>query len=137
MVIEKEGKQCTCGKKGCFETYASMKMLKEKIKKENNITREIHSKELMEILVDGSQKSNQIIDEYLNDLRVGIANLVDLFEPEIVSIGGSFTYYPELFLEKFINKMHEEHTTFNERTDLKIVLATQQNDAGIIGSIIQ
>ena len=137
MIIAKDGKECTCGKRGCFECYGSMKALKEKIKQEYEISEEIHSRELMQILEENTEKSNKILNEYLDYLTIGISNLVDLFEPEIVSIGGSFAYYKELFLDKFINKMYTENVTFNNRKDLKIVLATEQNDAGILGAVIE
>ena len=50
MVIEKNGKNCTCGKQGCFETYCSMKALKETIRKEYNLGQEVRSRELLELL---------------------------------------------------------------------------------------
>jgi glucokinase len=137
ITIQKEGRQCTCGKKGCFETYASMKALKDKIREEYHITEELHSRELMEILANKSEQSEQILEEYLENLKIGIANLIDIFEPEVISIGGSFAYYKEMFLDKLIKKLQEEHATFNERKDIKIVVAEMQNDAGIIGSVIE
>lgn len=50
MVIEKNGKNCSCGKKGCFETYCSMRTLKETIREEYNLGKDIHSRELLKIL---------------------------------------------------------------------------------------
>lgn len=136
IIIEKNGKQCTCGKRGCFESYASMRALKEKIKKEYKLPLETHSKELMEILNNQTEKSNLILEEYLENLCVGLGTLIDLFEPEIISIGGSFAYYETIFLEKLKEKMQQNNRTFNNRKDIKYILAKMKNDAGIIGSVI-
>ncbi len=134
MTIEKDGIQCTCGKKGCFERYASMRVLKENIRKEYGLGQDTHSRELMQILGNGSLLSNTLLEEYLNNLKIGIANLIDLFEPEAICIGGSFAYYENLFLEPLKQKIYAEHATFNERKDIDILTAKMQNNAGIVGA---
>ena len=134
LTIEKDGIPCTCGKIGCFERYASMKSLKEKIRKEYNLSLDVHSRELMQILGNGSELSNKLMDEYLNNLKIGIANLIDLFEPEAICIGGSFAYYKDLFIEPLKQKLYETNATFNGRKDIEIFTAQLKNDAGIIGA---
>lgn len=136
MTIEKNGNECTCGKRGCFETYASMKKLKETIRNQYQLGEEVHSQELMEILGNKTEKSNKILEEYLTNLTIGIANLIDLFEPEAISIGGSFAYYKEIFIKALNEKLHKEQTTFNSRKDIILQTATMQNDAGIIGAVV-
>lgn len=135
MVIEKNGKQCSCGKRGCFETYASMKSLKETIRKEYSLGEDVHSKQLLEILANKSPKSEAILEEYLENLKIGLGNLIDIFEPELICLGGSFAYYENLFLPRLQEKINESKSTFNERTDIKLTVATMQNNAGIIGAI--
>lgn len=135
MIIEKDGKQCTCGKKGCFEQYCSMKALKDTIRCKYCLGEEIHSKELMEILANDSKISKEILDNYLEMLKIGIGNLTDIFEPEIISFGGSFAYYEELFIPRLQEKINRQNVTFNERTDIKLKVASLQNNAGIIGSV--
>ena len=135
MIIEKDGLQCTCGKKGCFEKYGSMKALKDTIRSKYGLGEDVHSRELMEILSNGSKKSEKILEEYLEMLKIGIGNLIDLFEPEIICFGGSFAYYEELFMPRLKEKLKEPKLTFNERTDIKLTVATLQNNAGIIGAI--
>lgn len=136
MVIDKNGIPCNCGKNGCFEKYASMKILKDEIRQQYNLTNDVHSKELMEILNNKTEKSNKILDEYIKNLSIGLTNLINIFEPEVISIGGSFSYYPEVFLEKLQNEILKENATFNNRNDIKIFMAELKNDAGIIGAVI-
>lgn len=136
MTIEKDGIECTCGKTGCFEKYCSMSSLKGNIRNTYSLGQEIHSRELMDILGNGSELSNKILDEYLEDLKIGIANLIDIFEPQAISIGGSFAYYEDLFLPKLKEKLFSSNSTFNERKDIAIKTAQLKNDAGIIGATL-
>lgn len=136
MVIEKNGIPCNCGKNGCFEKYASMKNLKDEIRQQYNLTNDVHSKELMGILNNKTEKSNNILNEYIKNLSIGLTNLINIFEPEVISIGGSFSYYEEVFWEKLQNETTKDNATFNNRKDIKILMAELKNDAGIIGAII-
>ena len=136
MTIQEDGIQCNCGKRGCFERYSSMRALKERIRVEYNLDENVHSKELIKLLENKSELSNKILDEYLEHLKVGIANLIDLFEPEAICFGGSFAYYGELFIPKLKEKIFNEHSTFNGRKDIDIMTALMQNDAGIVGAVI-
>ena len=135
MTIEKNGIQCNCGRKGCFEKYASMNALKEKIAKKLGKER-ISGKELEDILQNAkSLEVESIIDEYIEDLCAGITNLINIFEPEIISIGGSFAYYERTLLKKLISRIEKEEI-FNKNNMPKIVLAKLKNDAGIIGAVL-
>ena len=135
MTIEKNGIQCNCGRKGCFEKYASMSALKEKIAIKVGKER-ISGKELEDILQNAeSLQVESIIDEYIEDLCIGIANLINIFEPEIISIGGSFAYYEKTLLKKLISRLEKEEI-FNKNNMPKIVPAKLKNDAGIIGAVL-
>ena len=137
MVIEKNGRKCNCGNKGCFERYASMNALRRKIKEEFGKDK-LSTDELREILIapENLSKANKIIDEYISDLSIGIGNLINIFEPETISIGGSFANYKDLFLDKLKAKLLEDGKLFNKKLP-NIVMAKLKNDAGIIGSAIE
>ena len=83
-----------------------------------------------------SSKANKIIDEYISDLSIGIGNLINIFEPETISIGGSFANFKDIFLDKLKTKLLEEGKLFNKKLP-NIVMAKLKNDAGIIGSVIE
>lgn len=135
MVIKKDGEKCSCGNYGCFERYASMKVLKEKIKIKMNLN-ECTGKELFVIMQKNYEEVKDIIEEFISDLIVGVCNIINIFEPEAICIGGSFAYYKELLLDKLIEKMQINNITFNNRIP-KIVIAKFGNDAGIIGACIK
>ncbi len=136
MVIEKKGRQCTCGKKGCFETYGSIRVLKQEVKKELHIEKDITGKELLNIMLEENENLDKVVQEYIRNLAIGIGNLIDIFEPEMISIGGSFSYYNELLLPRLITKLQEKNMTFNEEGLPVITTAELQNDAGILGAIL-
>lgn len=135
ITIQKDGIQCKCGRKGCFEKYASISALKENIKQAYNIEKEITGKELLKFITENlnDKKMQKLLDEYIENLSIGISNIINLFEPEAISIGGSFAYYEEIFLEKLKEKLKQNKIDFND-TYPEIILATAKNDAGIIGA---
>ncbi len=89
MIIEKDGKLCNCGKRGCFETYCSMKRLKIELAQLLELPKDIASKELLEILKvrKNEEKVKERIDNYLEYLIVGLSNIIDIFEPEAICLG--------------------------------------------------
>ena len=134
MVINKNGIECNCGRKGCFETYCSMKRLKEKISKEFDLNT-IDGIKIREFIEQNQEndKLNKILDEYIQDLQIGIANLINIFEPQAISIGGSFGHY-EILLKRLQDKINEKTELYNKEQIPKILTADLKNDAGIIGA---
>lgn len=137
-VIEKEGILCTCGKRGCLEQYASMRAFKQSLLSTLNLDKNINGSDLLEILKNKKEDIhvNKIIEEYLNNLALGIENIINIFEPEVICLGGSFVYYKDILLEKLKAKLKEKNATFNNETIPDIVCAKLQNDAGIIGATL-
>lgn len=137
MIIEKNGLQCNCGKKGCMEKYASIKAFKDNLRKVLGVDEKTRGQDLIEIIRnDGENKKiKNIIEEYIENLSIGISNIVNIFEPEVIGIGGSFVYYSDILLEKLKQNIIEKNYLFNQRSEINIVTAILGNDAGIIGSV--
>ena len=137
IVIDRRGEQCNCGKKGCFETYCAMKRFKERAKKLLNLDN-ISSEKLLEEIKNNKEAIciSNLIDEYIDNLIIGLSNIIDIFEPEAISFGGSFVYFKDLFYEKLVSEMNSKRYTFNKDSVPKILLAELKNDAGMIGSIL-
>lgn len=135
MVIEKEGKSCNCGKKGCFETYSSMNTFKNKIIEVLGINIDATSEDILKILIKNKENENvnNYIDEYINTLCIGISNIINIINPEKICIGGSFTYFEDILYKRLLEKSQLISYQFNKP---EIVLAKFKNDAGIIGAIL-
>lgn len=132
MVIETKGKQCRCGRLGCFEEYASMRVFRKQIKELFNLEK-LTSHKMFEIL-ESEEKQNEveeIINNYINYLSIGLTNIINIFEPDAICIGGSFTLYAPIFMEKLKQKLKEN---FEGREVPEILTAKFENDAGIIGA---
>ena len=135
MVIQKDGIKCNCGRYGCFEKYASMRALKERLAKKLDLEN-ITGEDLNKILEDNENEAvSDIVDEYINNLCIGVSNLINIFEPEIISIGGSFAFYEKILLKKLEERLKKEKL-FNKENMPKIVVAKLKNDAGMIGSVL-
>ena len=138
MVIQKNGLQCNCGKKGCFEKYGSMKAFKDNLRKELGLDEKTRGQDLLDIIRkdEGNPKIKKVINEYIENLSIGISNIINIFEPEVVGIGGSFVYFSDILLEKLKENLLQKEYLFNPKKKINIVQAILGNDAGIIGSTI-
>ena len=142
MIIQKEGIPCKCGKKGCWEKYASIKAFKDNLREILNLDEKTSGKELLDMLRKMEKSNpkyiqiNKLIEQYIEYLSIGISNLVNIFEPEAIGIGGSFVFYEEIFLEKLKEKLLKDNLLFNERKEIVIQTAILDNDAGMIGATL-
>ena len=150
MVIEHGGRPCTCGRRGCFEAYASatalINMTKEKIEELEksgtpsllvDIARaegKVTGKTSFDAMKGGDVYGKEVVDTYINYLACGITNIVNIFQPEIITIGGGVCNQQEVLLEPLTKLVNEAQYTKNIDVKTKIVIATLKNDAGIIGA---
>ncbi|MBR1540460.1 MAG: ROK family protein [Clostridia bacterium] len=138
MIIEKDGRSCTCGKKGCFEQYASISSVKKRITTILGERPDVSGQYLREqLLIKDNPLVKLEVESWLNYLKIGIGNLIDIFEPEAICLGGSFSHYEgNPILDRLIVKLGESDTTFTTSKKPDIVLAKYKNDSGIIGATI-
>lgn len=142
IVIEKDGIPCNCGRKGCFERYASMKVFKDKLRKALHLEETTRGEELLEKIRRNCPESSDyerietLVEEYIENLSIGIQNLICIFEPEVIGIGGSFVYFEDVFLERLRKKLQELNKEDSERRNIKIETAILGNDAGMIGAVL-
>ena len=136
MVIKKDGRACKCENHGCFETYGSMKVLKEEIKRQYGLNSDTSSKEIVSLIKQElkTEKMSRMIDEYVSYLAIGIANLVNIFEPDVIGLGGSIVYIGDIIKERLEKEIIEKRLLFNKRDTINIQIATLGNDAGMIGA---
>ena len=134
MVIDKEGRKCNCGKNGCFETYASMKRFKAEAISAFDMSIETEAEEVQKYIRENINKKNvkEFVDEYLTNVSIGLSNIINIFEPQAISFGGSFSYYCDIFMPILSEKL--EKLKFNKDTKVDLITAKLKNDAGIIGA---
>ena len=125
MVIRKNGLQCNCGRRGCFEKYASVSKLLQLAKVET--LREFF------ILVEKNKYIASIFNDYLDDLAEGIANFIMINDLDMLVIGGSLAWFGDKFYYILRAKIAKELFNRDER-DVKMKFAKLGNDAGLIGA---
>ena len=146
IVVNHNGNLCTCGRRGCWETYASVTALIKSTKEaaENNpdsilarVVSEsdsVNGKTVFSALEQGCEVAKTVFDEYVYYVAEGIIDLTNIFRPEIVLIGGGVSHEGE----KLIAPIRDYVSKNCYGTDLidipKIERATLGNDAGIIGA---
>lgn len=134
VVIKKDGEKCTCGNRGCFERYASMRTLKGKLALIDGVD-SINSNRLREILEKPSPNAKKVIEEFISDLNIGLTNLINIFEPDAICIGGSFVYFGDILLNMLKQEMQDKNLSFSGSMP-RLLLAKMGNDAGMIGSTL-
>lgn len=138
MIIKKGGERCNCGSNGCFEVYCSKKRLKNKMKEYLGIKEYISAKELTQKVNENISNPNisNLLNEYIENLTIGISNIINILEPEAICLGGSISHYEELIIENLRKKINSGKYLFNKENPPKILTAQAENDAGIIGATL-
>lgn len=137
MIIRKDGLECNCGNNGCFEKYASMRAFKQGFIELFNLKQGTEAKDILKILKEEvskkNEKVNMYVDNYIDDLIVGITNICNIIEPEAICLGGSFVYFEEILYKRLLERMKLKKYKFEKP---KIVLAKLENDAGMLGALM-
>lgn len=131
-ILEFNGKDCKCGKKGCFEMYGSMSALVREVQK---ATGKIYNgKEIFDKVKNNEKIFVDIVNVWINNIGKGIANLVLLLNPKVIVLGGAVSVQKELFLDK-VEIAVKNYLTVEHSRGLEFISATNFNDAGMIGAV--
>jgi len=146
-VIEYDGAPCTCGRKGCWEAYSSatglVRMTKEKMV--------ICTDSLMWTLCDGElgkasartafdaakkgdKAGAEVVDTYIKYLACGVTNMINIFQPNVLSIGGGVCNEGDYLLKPLCEIVEKDQYTRDQAVKTKICIAELGNDAGIVGA---
>ncbi len=145
-VIQVDGAQCSCGRRGCWEAYSSATGLINMTKAKMNEAADskmweiagsldkVNGKTAFDAMRMGDIAGIEVVDKYIKYLACGLVNMINIFQPEVIVIGGGVCKEGENLtvpLQKYIDR--EDYARNNKkRTNVKI--ATLGNDAGIIGA---
>ncbi|WP_288217688.1 ROK family protein [uncultured Fusobacterium sp.] len=129
--IVKNGVQCMCGKKGCYERYASATALVKMVKDATG--KELNGKEIFELEKAGDTKIKEIVDTWIDYFTDGLSTIIYIFNPSLVVIGGGVTKQGDYLLDR-INKSLDGKLGENYKKNLKIRFAQLGNNAGMLGA---
>lgn len=86
MILHPGGRECSCGKKGCYEAYASARLLVEMAAKADPTV--TNGRELFKRISDGDEKMAEVLDEWSGEAATGLSSLVHIFNPQALILGG-------------------------------------------------
>ena len=135
MTIHMDGEPCCCGRKGCFEAYGSATALIRQacVATGENIT---EAKTVFERAAAGDEAFVSVLDKYTTYLAEGLANIINIFGPDWLCIGGGVSAAGDALLEPVRAKTYENVFAKNAKKNTQIILAKLYNDAGIIGAAL-
>lgn len=146
-VIEVDGPECACGRRGCFEVFSSatglIRMTKEAMDNDKDtlmhkITAERNGKVTARTSFDamrmGDKTAKAVVDKFIKYLAAGITNTINIFQPDILCIGGGVCNEGDPLLLPVRALVKKEVYTRNSPKNTEIVIAKLGNDAGIIGA---
>lgn len=148
-VIVVNGEQCNCGRKGCWERYASATALISQTKAKmlecpdskmweicegdiNNVS----GRTAFSAMYAGDKAAKDVVDKYIYYVSVGVTNIVNTFQPDVVCIGGGISNEGDNLLDPIRKYVEEERYTKYSKKQTKICKAVLGNDAGIIGAAL-
>ena len=146
IVIEQDGALCGCGRRGCWEAYSSatalVRMTKEAVEECERTGRytsmskaeRISGRTACDAMRAGDEVATEVYNRYVKYLANGITNMVNIFQPEVISLGGGVSNEGQSLIDAILPIVRAEQYGGDvvELTQLRI--AELGNDAGIIGA---
>lgn len=145
IVIRGEGEPCTCGMRGCLESYASVTALIRQTERAmmecpstlmHDWVRKhgaVKGKTAFECAAAGDPAAIEVRDRYIGYVAEGVNNMINIFQPEVFCLGGGISREGDVILtpvKEYVAKYN--YNKYGPYTDIRI--ATLFNDAGIIGA---
>ena len=145
QVIRADGRMCTCGRPGCWEEYASARGLIHEVTSRlqrlqsskilamaDGDVSNISPKTVFAALDAGDSFAAYVIEQYIDNLCIGIGNLINILQPEIIVIGGGISGRGQSLADGINARLLD--MVFGRDLRTKIAIAKLGNDAGIIGA---
>ena len=149
MVIRQDGPLCTCGRRGCFEALGSAAGLISQAREAMYHDKEsllwqlcggnpelVEAKTVFDAAAAGDKTGLKLLDGYTTILSEGLTNLINIFQPAYLCIGGGVSKAGDALLVPLKEKIRSRLYSKNAKKNTQIVLARLNNDAGILGAAL-
>ena len=148
MIIDAGGRECACGKRGCLEAYCSATALVKESRRMMGLYPDSKMWELVggdisavnaKIPFDaaelGDYAARSIVESFIDHLACGVSNIINVFQPSVVCIGGGVSAQGNALLDPLCDRVRRlSFGQSNGRTE--VVVAKYKNDAGVIGAAL-
>ena len=129
FVVQADGRQCVCGQKGCWETYASGTAL-------GAMWSTGDGRDVMVAHLNGDSRATKVLEEFAQWVATGLASLVNAYDPECIVIGGGLVSSSDQFLGSVTHHLREKVYGHRSRRLPEVVPAQLGEKAGAIGSAL-
>lgn len=146
MIVGENFYDCNCGNNGCFETFSSATAVikyAEKLVEDNKYPESplnaicrnegLSAKKVIDAAKAGDRLGNDVFDRLVRYLAIGVTNIVNIFDPEMIAFGGGVAHTGDFLIDKLSAKV-ESMAFIKDFPTAKLVLAELGNDAGVIGA---
>ena len=146
IVISVDGSQCYCGRRGCWEAYSSatalIRMTNEKIEEcratgRNSImlnAATVSGRTACDAMRAGDEAAKEVYDKYIKYLASGLAKIINIFQPEVISLGGGVSGEGQSLIDSLLPIIRSEQYGGGVVAMTDIRIAKLGNDAGIVGA---
>lgn len=146
FVMHHNGEPCGCGRKGCFEAYCSATALIRQTRRAMEANpdslmwrdcpslAQVDGRTCFDAMRLGDKTATEVVDQYVEYLACGITSIVNIFQPEVLCVGGGICNQGETLLAPVREIFDREDYARDCKERTKILRATLGNDAGIIGA---
>ncbi len=149
MCIKFDGLECTCGRIGCWETYASATALVNQTKEAMLAHKESKMWELcggdienasgrtaFDAMRAGDEWGTKVVNSYIRHIAIGTVNIINIFQPELICFGGGICNEGETLLAPLRELIHGCRYSKKQEKQTDVCRATLGNDAGVIGAAL-
>lgn len=149
MVIAIDGEQCNCGRRGCWESYASatalIRQTKDAMKHNqdsvmwqivNDNIDAVNGRTAFDAMRQNDKAGKEVVDKFIYYVATGIINIINSLQPEFICVGGGIANEKETLLEPLRTHVNRERYSHYSSKQTKIVSAELGNDAGIYGAAL-
>ncbi len=145
-VIMVDGESCTCGRNGCREAYASATALIHQTRramanhpeslmwKLSEDAKRVSGRTAFDAMRAGDPVGKQVVDTYIRYIACGLVNVINIFQPEILCIGGGICNEGETLLAPLREQIEQERYSKYCEKQTRLCVAQLGNNAGIIGA---
>lgn len=146
-VIVVDGEACTCGRKGCWETYASATALIRQTKAEMEANKNsimwklcdgdinrVNGKTAFDAMRENDESGIKVVNQYIRYIAIGVTNVINIFQPEVLCIGGGISKEGDVLVKPIVQFVEKERYSKNIEKQTAVKVAALGNDAGIIGA---
>ncbi len=148
-VIVADGEPCTCGRKGCWEAYSSATALVRQTKAAMEANKDsmmwdivdgdlnaVNGRTAFDGMRKGDTTAKLVVDRYIKYLAAGITNAVNIFQPDVLCVGGGIGCEGENLLAPVREYVEKERYSIHCGKQTQLCSAVLGNDAGVIGAAL-